>query len=105
MWLCDIDMNEIVRYGGIILKIHSAMCFLESLQNPFKKIILERYKKRMQYKSENKNLLADIEKTNMCSIYGKTVCKDVVEDYKFITKDCAQSIEVDTLKDWEDFGD
>lgn len=59
----------------------------------------------MQYKSEKKNLLADIEKTNMCSIYGKTVCKDITEDYKFITKQNSLSgVDISSLKDWEDFG-
>lgn len=41
MWLCDIDMKEIIRYGGSVIRIHSAMIWTKNIPNPFKDIILE----------------------------------------------------------------
>lgn len=60
----------------------------------------------MRYIADGKKILANLEKNNMCSVYGKTVCKDITDKYKFITKGAAsRGIDLTDVKDWEEFGD
>lgn len=55
---------------------------------------------------EGQVVLANMEKQNMCSVYGKTVCKDISDKYKFISKrGAARGVDVSLLKDWEEFGE
>lgn len=39
VWFCDLDIKEIIRYGGKVTKVYSGMLFTRSIENPFKEII------------------------------------------------------------------
>lgn len=101
---CDIDVREIIRVGGKILKIHNACVWDSTIPSPFKSIMEERFARRTEAKKSGKNLLADLEKQNMCSVYGKTVCKDISDKWVFISKkNAARGIDVSRIKAWEEF--
>lgn len=57
----------------------------------------------MEAKKNENTVIDALEKLNMVSIFGKTVCKDINEHYKFITTDKFTNwgIPSDTLVDWE----
>lgn len=106
MWLCDIDINEIIRYGGSVIKIYSALVWTASVPNPFADIIKERYSRWLKYIEKGEDISATLEKQNMCSVYGKTVCKDINDKFRFLTKKQASlGVDMTRIIDWEEFDD
>ena len=79
--LTHIDIVQIVRTGGVVLKVYEGF-FCESLEyNPYKDFVFDMFRKRNEYKSKGNDLLAKLIKKFACSVYGNNVRRDVLDKY------------------------
>ena len=89
--LTSIDIIQIVKTGGVILKVYEGL-FCESLEyNPYKDFVLDMYDKREQYKKKGNDLSATQVKKVMCSVYGGNVRRDILDKYVCVTDDWMNS--------------
>ena len=85
--LTSIDIMEIVKIGGVILKVYEGF-FCESLDfNPYSDFVLDMHKKRNEYKKKGNDLSATQVKKVMCSVYGGNVRKDILDKYVCVSDD------------------
>ena len=79
--LTSVDIIQIVRIGGVILKVYEGF-FCESLEyNPYTDFVLDMYDKREQYKNKGNDLLANLVKKVMCAVYGSNARRDILDKY------------------------
>ena len=77
--LTSIDIIEIVKIGGVILKVYEGF-FCESLDfNPYSDFVFDMYDKREQYKKKGNDLSSTQVKKVMCSVYGGNVRRDILD--------------------------
>ena len=76
--LCSVDIQEIVRCGGKIIKIYDGIVYRENFkQSPFSGNVKKLFELRLKYKQE-KNKVGDLlVKLLLNSLYGKCVQKDI----------------------------
>ena len=80
--LTSVDIQEIVRSGGKILKILDGLVFEENFETPpFRDYILTLKEKRNEYKKKGDLVGSDCMKLLGNSLYGKTVQKDVKKEF------------------------
>jgi len=66
----------------------------------------EKYKRRVDAKEKGDQVGDLMEKNNLNSLYGKTVCKDITEKYSFISmEEGIKGIKKNGLISCEDVGD
>lgn len=103
---CDVDLCEIESVGGKILHVWNALIFTEEEINPFSSFVGEKYKRRVDAKEKGDQVGDLMEKNNLNSLYGKTVCKDITEKYSFISmEEGIKGIKKNGLISCEDVGD
>ena len=77
--LTSVDIQEIVRCGGKILKIYDGIVYEENFkESPFKDFVKKLFKLRKTYKEEGNNVGYDLIKLLINSLYGKTIQKDIL---------------------------
>ncbi len=81
----DVDIKEIIRFGGKIIKVHEGIAFSRSMENPFKTFIEKFFALRLKYKKDGNTLLDNAVKLILNSCYGKTVQKDIDTRESFTT--------------------
>ena len=85
--LTSIDIIEIVKTGGVILKVYEGF-FCESLDfNPYSNFVLDTHNMRNEYKKKGNDLSATQVKKVMCSVYGGNVRKDILDKYVCVSDD------------------
>ena len=79
--LTSVDIIQIVKTGGVILKVYEGF-FCESLEyNPYKDLVHDMCNKRNQYKKTGNDLQAVLVKKMGCSVYGSNVRRDILDKY------------------------
>ena len=85
--LTSVDIIEIVKIGGVILKVYEGF-FCESLDfNPYADFVLDMHNKRNEYKKKGNDLSSTQVKKVMCSVYGGNVRKDILDKYVCVSDD------------------
>lgn len=85
----DIDIGEIIRFGGTVLKIHEGIGFPNSIESPFIPFVTKFFDQRKVYMTKGDNfnkILGDATKLMLNSCYGKTVQKDIDTQEGFTTQ-------------------
>ena len=84
--LTSVDVEQIVRSGGYIVKVLEANICVNLQFNPFERFILDMTDKRNKYKEGNKTLLQTLTKKVSSAVYGGCIRKDIEEIYKCVTQ-------------------
>ena len=79
--LTNVDILEIVKKGGVILKVYEGI-FCESLDyNPYVDFVLDMSKKRNEHKKNGNDLSSTQVKKIQNSVYGSNVRRDVLDKF------------------------
>jgi hypothetical protein len=77
-FLNSVDIQEIVRTGGTIIRIYEGFYYEKNLpKSPFRSYIENLFELRKKYKAEGDEVGQDLIKLLLNSLYGKTVQKDI----------------------------
>ena len=98
--LTSVDIVEIVKCGGVILKIFEGF-FCHNLEyNPYTEFVTDMFEKRDLFKSQGKDLLQNLAKKIGLSVYGGNIREDMDEEYKCVTENWMKENFDDRVKDW-----
>ena len=76
--ISSVDIQEIVKAGGKIIKIYEGIVYDENLKiNPYKDFVTKLFAKRKQYKEERNDVGDELVKLLLNSLYGKMIQKDI----------------------------
>jgi len=77
--LNSVDIQEIVKAGGEILKIHDGFIYEKNYEvSPFRSYVQKLFELRMKYKAEKNDVGERLIKLLLNSLYGKTVQRDYI---------------------------
>ena len=80
--LTSVDIQEIVKIGGIVDEIYEGVIYRENFKvSPFRKVIDIFIKLRKKYKDENNDVMQLLVKLLMNSLYGENIRKDIEEKF------------------------
>ena len=83
--LTSVDIQEIVKIGGEVIKIYEGVIYRENFKvSPFRKVIDILFTLRQKYKDEGNDVMQLLVKLLMNSLYGENIRKDIEE--KFVCK-------------------
>ena len=81
--LTSVDIQEIVKIGGIIIQIYEGVIYRENFKiSPCKKIIDELFALRQKYKDEGNEVMQLLVKLIMNALYGEFLRKEILESYE-----------------------
>ena len=81
--LTSVDICEIVKIGGKVIKIYEGVIYRENFKiYPFRKVIEKLFALRQKYKDEHDDLMQKLVKLIMTSLYGVQIRKDIDQSYK-----------------------
>ena len=86
--LTSVDIEEMVRSGGYIVKMLERFICDNLEFNPSERFIIDMTNKRNKFKEENKTLLQTLTKKVSNSVYGGCIRNDIEESYKCVTHNC-----------------
>ena len=76
--LSSVDIQEIVKAGGSIIKIYEGIIYEKNLEvNPYKEFVTRLFALRKKYKEEKNKVRDTIVKLLLNSLYGKMIQKDM----------------------------
>ena len=80
--LTSVDIQEIVRIGGKLIEVHEGVIYRENYKvSPFRDFIKNLFDLRLKYKSEGQDILQEMVKLIMNSIYGQTIRRDIEDEF------------------------
>ena len=80
--LTSVDIEEIVKIRGKVIEVHEGVLYRKNLkESPFKEFINNLFELRAKYKSEGEDILQEMVKLIMNSLYGQTIRKDIEEEF------------------------
>ena len=82
--MTSVDIEEIVRVGGVITVTFEGFICDNLDYNPFENIVLNMTAKRNKYKKEKKNILQTEAKQVPNAVYGFTIRSDFEDVYKCV---------------------
>ena len=97
--LTSVDIEEVVRSGGYIVKILEGFICDNLEINPFERFIIDLTNKRNKYKEENKTLLQTLTKKVSNAVYGGCI-KDIEESYKCVTQSWMRNEYDESVIEW-----
>ena len=98
--LTNVDIVEIVKYGGVILEVYEGF-FCHNLEyNPYTEFVTDMFQKRDMFKSQGKDLLQNLAKKIGLSVYGGNIRKDINEEYKCVNENWMRENFDDRVKEW-----
>ena len=98
--LTSVDIEEVVRSGGYIVKILEGFVCDNLEFNPFERFIIDMSNKRNKFKEENKTLLQTLTKNVSNSVYGGCIRRDIEESYKCVTQNWMKNEYDDSVIEW-----
>ena len=84
--LTSVDIEQIVRIGGIILEFIEGFICDNLDYNPFTEYVHDLIDKRNEYKNQGKNILQLMFKDTVNGGYGSCIRQDITENYKCVTE-------------------
>ena len=85
-FLTSVDIVEVVKYGGYILKVIEGSRCHNQKYNPYTEFVTEMFEKRDLIISQRNDLLQNLIKKNGLSVCGVIIGKDINEEYKCVTE-------------------
>ena len=80
--LTSVDIQEIVRIGGKVIEVYEGVIYRENYKvSPFRDFIKNLFDLRLKYKSEGQDILQEMVKLIMNSIYGQTIRRDIEDEF------------------------
>jgi len=80
--LTSVDIQEIVKIGGKVIEIYEGVIYRENFKTPpFRNFIKDLFDLRLKYRKEGEEILQEMVKLIMNSIYGQTIRKDIDDEY------------------------
>ena len=80
--LTSVDNEEIVKIGGKVIEVYEGVLYRENFkESPFKEFINNLFELRAKYNSEGEDILQEMVKLIMNSLYGQTIRKDIEEEF------------------------
>ena len=80
--LTSVDIQEIVKIGGKVIKIYEGVIYRENFKiSPFRKVIDILFKLRQKNKDENYEVMQLLVKLLMNSLFGENIRKDIEEKF------------------------
>ena len=81
--LTGVDICEIVKRVEKVMEIYEGVIYRENLKiSPFRKVIEKLFAVRQKYKDKGNDLMQNLVKLIMNSLYGVQIRKDINESYK-----------------------
>ena len=101
--LSSVDVQEIVKVGGIIIKIYEGIVYEKNLEvNPYKEFVTKLFVLRKKYKKEKNKVGDELVKLLLNSLYGKMIQKDMnVKAYIWNVNTFNSKCNPDVLKKFE----
>ena len=84
--LTSVDIEQIVRIGGVILEFIEGFICDNLDYNPFTEYVHDLIEKRDEYKKQGKNVLQLMCKDTVNGGYGSCIRQDITENYKCVTE-------------------
>ena len=80
--LTSVDIQEIAKIGGKVVKIYEGVFYRENFKvSPFRKVIEKLFALRQKCKDEKNDLMQNLVKLIMNSLYGVQIRRDINESY------------------------
>ena len=80
--LTSVDIQEIVKIGGKVIKIYEGVIYRENFKvSPFRKVIDILFTLRQKYKDEGNDVMQLLVKLLMNILYGENIRKDIEENF------------------------
>ena len=99
--LTSVDIEEIVKIGGKVIEVYEGVLYRENFkESPFKHFINNLFELRAKYKSEGEDILQEMVKLIMNSLYGQTIRKDIEEEFSCKTEHWMKTEFDDRVKDY-----
>ena len=99
--LTSVDIQEIVRTGGTIHEIYEGIVYEENFSDtPFANITAL-YNKRNEYKATKNDVGSNLVKTNMNSLYGRTILKDINHSFHIWNENMLKKNFDDTIMNYD----
>ncbi len=98
--LTSVDIEQIVRIGGIILEFFEGFICHNLDNSPFTECVHDLIKKRNEYKNQGKNILQLMAKDSVNGIFGGCIRQDITENYKCVTENWMNNEYDDRVKNY-----
>ena len=98
--LTSVDVEEIVRVGGVTKDFFEGFIRDNLDYNPFEKFVLDMTAKRNKYKKEKKNILQTQAKKVSNAVYGYTIRSDIEDAYKCVSSHWMKTEYDDRVIEW-----
>ena len=90
-----------MKIGGKVIEVYEGVLYRENFkESPFKEFINNLFKLRAKYKSEGEDILQEMVKLIMNSLYGQTIRKDIEEEFSCKTEHWMKTKFDDRVKDY-----
>ena len=100
--LNSVDIQEIVRCGGKILRIYDGFVYEENyVKSPFREYVENLFDLRLKYKEEKNTVGSDLIKLLLNSLYGKTVQKDILTTNHLWNRKTLETNYCELIKNYE----
>ena len=98
--LTSVDIEEVVRVGGVIKKFYEGFICDNLDYNPFEEYILDMTAKRNEYKKQGKNILQDMCKKISYGTYGGCIRCNIHKILKCVSKNWMETEYDDRVKEY-----
>ena len=98
--LTSVDIEQIVRIGGVILEFIEGFICDNLDYNPFTAYVHDLIEKRNEYKKQGKNILQLMCKDTVNVGYGSCIRQDITENYKCVTENWMNTEYDDRVKSY-----
>ena len=98
--LTSVDIEQIVRIGGVILEFIEGFICDNLDNNPFTEYVQDLIEKRNEYKKQGKNILQLMCKDTVNGGYGSCIRQDINENYKCVTENWMNTEYDDRVKNY-----
>ena len=81
--LTSVDIQEIVKIGGKVFEFYEGVIYQENFKiSPFRKVNEKLFPLGQKYKDEHNDLMQNLDKLTMNSLFGVQIRKDLSVYYK-----------------------
>ena len=81
--LTFVDIQEVVKIGGVVIEIYEAVFYREKFKvSPVKKLLDEIFALRQSYKDEGNDVMQLLVKLIMNALYGEFLRKEILESFE-----------------------
>ena len=99
--LTSVDIQEIVRIGGKVIEVYEGVIYRENYKvSPFRDFIKNLFDLRLKYKTEGQDILQEMVKLIMNSIYGQTIRRDIEDEFCCKTENWMKTEYDERVKDY-----